>query len=1108
MRLIEFRGLGSTLIELRAPGEATVDGRAWAKGCEVSVFTDSGQIWLTQGDAIVPVDTGHGGERQRIESGPRLWHLIDVKEGRFRLRCADYSSELVLDLSIGVDERIVQQLHEQGRIPAPTVKDACGWLREEFVLTPMAGHDAARVFARGDDRASGTIVLLGRRQEADLREQDGTWRLMRLAPARRQTPALVLFRGAIDFVDAGVAATLRSPAQRQQLREYLEAHGDYVELWRRYSDIEWQRATAAGRELGLLRFRAVEVVGDEHLDWRFEVDPGAAHEFERRWGALRNGDRQRDALLEVCAEPPAWLVGDTARGQPTGKPLLGRLHRVEVGTVTLRFDGDHRHEAPQQQGVLCLAVHGERKVRERREDALRRIRMGENPLPQLRHLLEGQSVPLRSGWRVLRPLSPAARKSFRGEPTPKQKRALELALNTPDIAVIIGPPGTGKTQVISALQQRLAEEFKGQPIEHQLLIASFQHDAVDNALERTKVFGLPALKVGRRSGQRGDAAEADPVGQWCQTRRAELLPKLSAELERVPAFALLDALRTATVRLRIQPLEAAQRRVLAHEIDAGLRTLADEHGVHLSAATEARWRDWSTAQGQPPAATRALDGVEQRLWRRSLRALRTTPASFADDGPRQCRRLLDRAAGLEIELPSHERNVLEYLTAGGAVEPARLEALGRLRDRCLDASRPDYRPPELRRVLDEAGCELLDTLLQELDGQLRRSPAWGHLSVLNEYLETLRLSPRAVENAVREYTSVLGATCQQSAAEAMKHVLGLEPGTPITFDTVVIDEAARATPLDLLIPMAMGRRRIVLVGDHRQLPHLLDPETEAELDARGELRAAEREALGQSLFERLVERLRRLERDQPGQPQRVVMLDTQFRMHPVLGDFVSRTFYEAVGEEPVRSGLDPGEFAHRVPGYEGAVCAWIDLPATESDTREPKVRGRWQRSVEAERVAREARRILEACPELSLGIITFYSAQRDLILERLIDVGLAERGDGGVRIRSEWQHDDKGRERLRVGTVDAFQGKEFDVVLLSVVRTDRPIADAEDERALNRKFGFLRLANRLNVAMSRQRQLLIAVGDAALARAPETRTAAPGLAGFITLCEEPHGRVR
>lgn len=74
----------------------------------------------------------------------------------------------------------------------------------------------------------------------------------------------------------------------------------------------------------------------------------------------------------------------------------------------------------------------------------------------------------------------------------------------------------------------------------------------------------------------------------------------------------------------------------------------------------------------------------------------------------------------------------------------------------------------------------------------------------------------------------------------------------IEFDNVIVDEAARANPLDLFIPMSFAKRRIILVGDHRQLPHLLDPDVER---ARTTVREQEQHALKQSLFQRLFENL-------------------------------------------------------------------------------------------------------------------------------------------------------------------------------------------------------------------------------------------------------------
>jgi superfamily I DNA and/or RNA helicase len=152
--------------------------------------------------------------------------------------------------------------------------------------------------------------------------------------------------------------------------------------------------------------------------------------------------------------------------------------------------------------------------------------------------------------------------------------------------------------------------------------------------------------------------------------------------------------------------------------------------------------------------------------------------------------------------------------------------------------------------------------------------------------------------------------------------------------------------------------------------------------------------------------------------------------------------------------------------------------------------------------------LIESDDKLTFGVIAFYAAQRDAIHEALIGEGLVEKTHaGGFRIAERWRltvdHGGEQVERLRVGTVDAFQGKEFDVVFLSVTRSnDLPGATDEERR---RKFGHLLLDNRLCVAMSRQHRLLVAVGDRAFVQA---EAALVPLRELSNLCEGPHGLVR
>jgi superfamily I DNA and/or RNA helicase len=152
----------------------------------------------------------------------------------------------------------------------------------------------------------------------------------------------------------------------------------------------------------------------------------------------------------------------------------------------------------------------------------------------------------------------------------------------------------------------------------------------------------------------------------------------------------------------------------------------------------------------------------------------------------------------------------------------------------------------------------------------------------------------------------------------------------------------------------------------------------------------------------------------------------------------------------------------------------------------------WHRPAEVEQVMVELRRILPAleaaCPDFDpekpdgmVGVIAFYSAQATALQEALEDprMGLPSHL----------------RERVRVDTVDAFQGREYEVVLLSTVRSNR-------EEALTKRLGFTVLPNRLCVAFSRARNVLVVVGDAAcLAGAPKDEPPwSPPMHAFLELC--------
>jgi superfamily I DNA and/or RNA helicase len=153
----------------------------------------------------------------------------------------------------------------------------------------------------------------------------------------------------------------------------------------------------------------------------------------------------------------------------------------------------------------------------------------------------------------------------------------------------------------------------------------------------------------------------------------------------------------------------------------------------------------------------------------------------------------------------------------------------------------------------------------------------------------------------------------------------------------------------------------------------------------------------------------------------------------------------------------------------------------------------------------EARRIIQilddikddpAYEELSIGVITFYSEQvKEILLEASKKGYTEQRADGSFEITLPYRETNDGREKLRIGSVDSFQGKEFDIVILSSVRSNTISRTHENYKKV---FGFLTLENRLNVAFSRSQKLLIVVGDGEMLSDDFAKTYVEGLHEFYT----------
>jgi ATP-dependent RNA/DNA helicase IGHMBP2 len=345
--------------------------------------------------------------------------------------------------------------------------------------------------------------------------------------------------------------------------------------------------------------------------------------------------------------------------------------------------------------------------------------------------------------------------------------------------------------------------------------------------------------------------------------------------------------------------------------------------------------------------------------------------------------------------------------------PARVDE--RLREFTLDAQVADDEMMSIvRDMLREA-----ERLFRKAGRFTRAKPAPGAKQDMRREARRLKGDARMLERqAVKTVLDRADVVCATTTFN--EDLLG-----DLRFGLVVIDEACQSTEPGCWIPV-LRAERIVLAGDHCQLPPTVLS------------KPAARAGLATSLLERLVGHYGDSVTRQ---------LDVQYRMHTQIMQFSSQQFYDDTLEahETVASHL-----LHDLPVIEPSLLT-ID-PVTFIDTagadwhEELEPNGESKRNPkEGAFVLRKVRQLQEAgLSPRDMAVIAPYSAQ--------------------VRwLREQWDADD-----LEIDTVDGFQGREKEAVLISCVRSN---ATGE--------IGFLADTRRMNVALTRARRKLIVVGDSA-----------------------------
>lgn len=346
-----------------------------------------------------------------------------------------------------------------------------------------------------------------------------------------------------------------------------------------------------------------------------------------------------------------------------------------------------------------------------------------------------------------------------------------------------------------------------------------------------------------------------------------------------------------------------------------------------------------------------------------------------------------------------------------------------------------------------------------------------------------------MQNALLETCQIVGATC-----------IGINSNrtfSDVKFDVAIVDESGQIQIHNALVPMSRARKNLLL-GDYKQIPPCANDDVIAACKAE----EIDIKLLNMSFFEYAFESMRKknikelesqgldkslllkpvledyvpeaykqfapeVVQDMIGRVvndrKKLVNLNSQFRMPSNISDIISEWFYEG----NYYSSYDMDKFAPMVPGTDKPLVVIPTSKSRERGESQPASKMGYQNHYEAQLIAKIVANVINNQPEESrekflaeiednIGIISAYGAQVRLIREYLSKSKL------GIK---------QSQIRSMVASLDSFQGQERPLILYSLTRSTT-YKNAEAGRV-----GFMKELRRLNVAFTRCQKQLVIVGD-------------------------------
>lgn len=653
-------------------------------------------------------------------------------------------------------------------------------------------------------------------------------------------------------------------------------------------------------------------------------------------------------------------------------------------------------------GEISISMRMAEIALERQRKALKSIQYKENVNPEISEIIFNPSVATSKNNLML------IEDDCKSKEIDRSKLiSLEKALSADNMFLLQGPPGTGKTTFISELVYQILngnDKYRGNP-DAKILIASQSHVAVDHSLAKIKKL-IPDIKM-IRIGILDKLAESSreyTLDIFCREWTQMVIENCKAALARYKQEIGIDE-------------SLQEKNGIITEIDSITQEIEDlidelnkvETELEKVNILDSKWQfvNDKIATMKQTVSIKTAGVTEEHLsqiideFTASLSGLNDKLAAVIDESialAEQKIQLQEQYVAINDELCIKGREVNEWKELLGV------------------SSNEEY-------------VQVKSDIQMALKENKKKYAKYSKIeSLCKEWQKRVAQGDGLLQESIADSTLV-GATCLGIAS--------LSATVESNFDWVIVDEAGKATPPEILVPICLGRK-VVLVGDHKQLPPVVD---EALLKLQDKERISiNKEDLELSLFEYLE---RNLNDDCKS------ILDEQYRMNPVIGDLISKLFYES----KLISKTSRKEKTIPLKMYESKPLVWLST-TSRSDRKEEPIADSYRNPCEAKLIFDQLLEIDKELGELKLkketAIIAGYRGQRDL-LTRLYESNYKARFYNMT---------------VEINTVDAFQGRETDIVFYSVVRSND-----------NGNLGFLKDVRRLNVAFSRARELLVVVGD-------------------------------